>query len=356
MVEPAAKRLRDAVDSFVAEVEQVADVGEATPPSNRIVLDVGGTRYATTVTTLCSCPGMLDSMFSQRHTVAFERDGSVFIDRDGQLFEHVLAFLRNGSRWQPPRKVDINALLNEAEYFALQPMALKLGGHDGSAVTHENTVRVGPVLALVDPMKYGKATFRPANPDEFTFGIRVLSDELVWIELRDEKDEDKEWAFRTDNGCMREPRSAGHGDMRLAFGPGPHRAFEPYADDIDTPWNVKAGDVFKICYERGPPSRLYITHNGVPSDERVMLSGPGPPVPATGPGSLPPDGDFVVVVSLPERVFSLPDDENDQMRMTILAYEDDEDAFDNFNEAVEHGIDEAAQRSYAGAVCIVGWE
>ena len=56
MVEPAAKRLRDAVDSFVAEVEQVADVGEATPPSNRIVLDVGGTRYTTTITTLCSCP------------------------------------------------------------------------------------------------------------------------------------------------------------------------------------------------------------------------------------------------------------------------------------------------------------
>jgi len=352
MVEPAAKRLRDAVDSFVAEVEQVADVGEATPPSNRIVLDVGGTRYATTVTTLCSCPGMLDSMFSQRHTVKFERDGSVFIDRDGQLFEHVLAFLRNGSRWQPPASVDAHALLNEAEYFALQPMALKLGGHDGSAVTHMNTVRVGSVLALADPKKRGEATFRPADPDEFTFGIRVLSDELIWLELRDQKDESKRWSFRTDSGCMREPRPAGNGDMHLAFGPGPHKAFEPGGDD--TPWNVKAGDVFKICYQRGPPSRLYVTHNGVASDERVFLNGDGPPIPATGSGSLPPDGDCVVIVSLPERTYQLPEDENDQDRVSIL--NDDIMNFVMVDDAVEHGINEAARRSYAGAVCIVGWE
>ena len=88
-------------------------------------------------------------------------------------------------------------------------------------------------------------------------------------------------------------------------------------------------------------------------DERVFLNGDGPPIPATGSGSLPPDGDFVVIVSLPERTYQLPEDENDQDRVSIL--NDDIMNFVMVDDAVEHGINEAARRSYAGAVCIVGW-
>jgi N-acetylneuraminic acid mutarotase len=39
---------------------------------------------------------MLDALFSGRHAVIEEEDGSVFIDRDGSAFGHVLAYLQDG--------------------------------------------------------------------------------------------------------------------------------------------------------------------------------------------------------------------------------------------------------------------
>jgi hypothetical protein len=38
---------------------------------------------------------MLDALFSGRHAVMKEEDGSVFIDRDGSAFGHELAYLRD---------------------------------------------------------------------------------------------------------------------------------------------------------------------------------------------------------------------------------------------------------------------
>ena len=63
-----------------------------------------------------------EAMFSDRHVTMHEADGSIFIDRDGDLFVHVLQFLRNGSNWRPPPSgtVDMCALVNEARYFGLQ--------------------------------------------------------------------------------------------------------------------------------------------------------------------------------------------------------------------------------------------
>ena len=60
-----------------------------------IDLNVGGTFYSTTLDTLRSDPdSMLCAMFSGRVGVLKDKDSRYFIDRDGNLFRHILNFLR----------------------------------------------------------------------------------------------------------------------------------------------------------------------------------------------------------------------------------------------------------------------
>ena len=61
-----------------------------------ITLNVGGTRYTTTLSTLTKYPdSMLGVMFSGRHDLPQQEDGSYFIDRDGEVFKYVLMYLRD---------------------------------------------------------------------------------------------------------------------------------------------------------------------------------------------------------------------------------------------------------------------
>ena len=61
-----------------------------------VTLDVGGTKYRTTVATLTKYPdSILGIMFSGRHDLPQQEDGSYFIDRDGELFKYIIKYLRN---------------------------------------------------------------------------------------------------------------------------------------------------------------------------------------------------------------------------------------------------------------------
>jgi hypothetical protein len=63
----------------------------------RVVLDIGGYRYTTSVQTLRRLPGtFFDAYFSGRYTMDRSDDGSIFIDRDGKHFGQVLEYLRDG--------------------------------------------------------------------------------------------------------------------------------------------------------------------------------------------------------------------------------------------------------------------
>jgi N-acetylneuraminic acid mutarotase len=64
-----------------------------------IELDVGGSKFVTSVATLRSSEGsMLDALFSGRYAVDVceAGEGVVFLDRDGEVFRHILAYLRDG--------------------------------------------------------------------------------------------------------------------------------------------------------------------------------------------------------------------------------------------------------------------
>eukprot|EP00618_Florenciella_parvula_P019420 CAMPEP_0119493326 /NCGR_PEP_ID=MMETSP1344-20130328/17607_1 /TAXON_ID=236787 /ORGANISM="Florenciella parvula, Strain CCMP2471" /LENGTH=208 /DNA_ID=CAMNT_0007528741 /DNA_START=58 /DNA_END=684 /DNA_ORIENTATION=- len=89
----------------------------------KIHLNVGGTRYITTDSTLLQCPeSMLAAMFSGRFPVPTDAEGAVFIDRDGSRFRHVLNWLRSGTVPSFDSVWRYEEVLEEASYYALQDL------------------------------------------------------------------------------------------------------------------------------------------------------------------------------------------------------------------------------------------
>lgn len=99
---------------------------------DKVKLNVGGTRFTTSVQTLTSVPNtFFTSMFSGRFdlTLNADDDGAHFIDRDGWRFRHILGYLRD------PTGFELNAdmttaqrreLLEEAEFFCVAPLVTSL--------------------------------------------------------------------------------------------------------------------------------------------------------------------------------------------------------------------------------------
>ena len=98
----------------------------------RIMLDVGGTRYSTSRSTLTKYPeSMLGVMFSGRHDLETMKcsDGSFFIDRDGTHFRHILNYLRDGEEviiTFPHSPETVRELLREAKYYQLEGLVTAL--------------------------------------------------------------------------------------------------------------------------------------------------------------------------------------------------------------------------------------
>ena len=59
--------------------------------NDRVLLNVGGTRYETTRSTLCKMEGLLLGMFGGSFS---NQPEDYFIDRNGRLFEAVLVYLQ----------------------------------------------------------------------------------------------------------------------------------------------------------------------------------------------------------------------------------------------------------------------
>jgi len=84
-----------------------------------IELNVGGKSFHTTLATLRNGESMLSAMFSGRHPMLKDKNGSYFLDRDPTSFSYVLNFLRR-NEWNLPDDSFIqNEVTHEAHYFGL---------------------------------------------------------------------------------------------------------------------------------------------------------------------------------------------------------------------------------------------
>ncbi len=97
---------------LIREIEAMRKHKEA--QEGRVVLDVGGYRYTTSVQALRRPTGtFFYAYFSGRYAQEVCPDGSIFIDRDGEHFGHVLQYLITGVvavSEQDASELDINVL------------------------------------------------------------------------------------------------------------------------------------------------------------------------------------------------------------------------------------------------------
>ncbi|XRA97889.1 BTB_2 domain-containing protein [Pycnococcus provasolii] len=101
----------------------------------KISLDVGGVKFTTSLTTLLAVPGSLFTtmLANGQDAVPMDEDGRVFIDRDGERFRTILAFMRECAEF-PEEILDLKMesrvvkdltprqrddILSDARYFGL---------------------------------------------------------------------------------------------------------------------------------------------------------------------------------------------------------------------------------------------
>jgi len=91
-------------------------------PDRCIDLNVGGTPFKTSLTTLLKGDTMLSAMFSGRMPIQEEENGSVFIDRDGKHFNVILNFLRDGQIAFPETQKELEELKREARFYCIEDL------------------------------------------------------------------------------------------------------------------------------------------------------------------------------------------------------------------------------------------
>jgi len=123
-IQLATSVLEKEIDILVRERDDLG-IAPHKLPSNRVLLDVGGSFFSTTTETLNKVPdSWLGRMFSGRFPIHVNLDdGRIFIDRDGTHFHHILNFLRDpvNNSVKIKDKTTLDDLKIECEYYGLIP-------------------------------------------------------------------------------------------------------------------------------------------------------------------------------------------------------------------------------------------
>jgi hypothetical protein len=116
----------------------------------RVALNIGGYRFETSVQTLRRVPHtFFDAYFSGRYAQDVCNDGSIFVDRDGEHFGHILEYMRDGvvsvaEAGAYPSVSLLRALKREFGFYCIElitegpveveqsEMALVMGGSNGN--------------------------------------------------------------------------------------------------------------------------------------------------------------------------------------------------------------------------------
>uniref|UniRef100_A0A1I7TGS7 BTB domain-containing protein n=1 Tax=Caenorhabditis tropicalis TaxID=1561998 RepID=A0A1I7TGS7_9PELO len=91
---------------------------------NQIVkLDIGGTVFKTSKSTLTRFDGMLKVMMETDIPVTKDESGAIFIDRSPKHFELILNFMRDGDVELPDSEKEIKEIQKEADFYLLHDLA-----------------------------------------------------------------------------------------------------------------------------------------------------------------------------------------------------------------------------------------
>mmetsp|Transcript_9867 Transcript_9867/g.23977 ORF Transcript_9867/g.23977 Transcript_9867/m.23977 type:complete len:349 (-) Transcript_9867:256-1302(-) len=169
------ERFEEERQAFEQEKALIASTNKLT--GTKIKLDVGGTHYAASRTTLTSVPGsMLESMFSGRHRLEEDEDGRYFIDRDGATFKLVLEYLRSPGTFtlEGLSKREAACCVTEFDYFGLPSLTppapqfcakMNACSNGYTAVSNEQ----------------GKCTVTAGGSDwTWAVGAETVADDAVW--------------------------------------------------------------------------------------------------------------------------------------------------------------------------------
>ncbi|RKO93828.1 BTB/POZ protein, partial [Blyttiomyces helicus] len=102
--------------------------------TTKVKLNVGGYHFETSVDTLRSAGDSFFTCLFDGKWIANpdESDGSIFIDRDGRNFHHILNHLRDGSKAILPADAEtLKNIANEADFFGLLDLAILARGKGG---------------------------------------------------------------------------------------------------------------------------------------------------------------------------------------------------------------------------------
>lgn len=103
----------------------VANADKTTAP---VHIDVGGTIYTSSLETLTRYPNSrLARLFNGCIPIVLDSlKQHYFIDRDGEMFRHILNYLRNTKLLVPNNFCSLDLLLEESIYFEITPMVIEI--------------------------------------------------------------------------------------------------------------------------------------------------------------------------------------------------------------------------------------
>jgi len=125
--ESKIKQFKDDQEQFEKEKQaferEKATMAELHQQQKGVVkLNIGGSRFETSISTLTKYPSMFQAMFSGRYENEKDSEGAYFIDRDGTNFRHILNFMRNGKVSKTLQHAELEPLQQEAEFYGIEEL------------------------------------------------------------------------------------------------------------------------------------------------------------------------------------------------------------------------------------------
>ncbi|KAK7099082.1 BTB/POZ domain-containing protein kctd15-like [Littorina saxatilis] len=124
-----------------------------------VTLNVGGVLHTTTTFTLRKYPdSMLGAMMSGKLPTTVDPQGNIFLDRDGNVFRHILNFLRTSALCIPTDFIEMDLLHAEADYYQIEPLVNLLNQHK----EHQATKGTCYFLEIIE-VRTGSTATMPTN-------------------------------------------------------------------------------------------------------------------------------------------------------------------------------------------------